>query len=226
MKSRWSGLVWTASVAVMTATLAAGCGDASEQAETPEPETVMVTVEKTVEKTVQSAAPTPAPAQPPSAAAGGTTAPASAGITCEVDQACDLDGSTVTVTSVQETQTIDTSRGDAFEGDFVIVEFDYTHGGDAPEEAGRLPFRLSDSDGNVYSLDFEATSAYGRDNDRGLIRTTVRPDVRTPGAAVFEVAPEAEGFTLLVADPISPERRKTAKIPLPEASRWTRLPPP
>ena len=80
MKGRRAALVRTASVAGMFAVLAVGCGGASENAETPEPETVMVTVTKTVEKTAQAAAPTPAvaspptPAQPPSTA-GGTTTP-------------------------------------------------------------------------------------------------------------------------------------------------------
>ena len=82
-------------------------------------------------------------------------------------------------------------QGDAFEGNFVVVEFDYTHGGDTPEDTGRLPFQLSDSEGNVYSLAFAATSAYGKDNDRSLIHTTEQPGVTTPGAAVFEVSPEA-----------------------------------
>ncbi len=39
----------------------------------------------------------------------------------------------------------------------------------------------------------------------------------TPGAALFKVAPEAEGFTLLVKDLSLPDTRKTAKIALPEA---------
>ena len=100
MKGRRAALVRMASVAGMLAVLAvAGCGGASKNAETPQPETVMVTVEKTAEKTVQAAAPTPAQAQPPSTA-GGTTIPAEADMTCEVGQPCDLSGSTVTVTQV------------------------------------------------------------------------------------------------------------------------------
>ncbi len=101
MKGRRAALVRMASVAGMLAVLAvAGCGGASENAETPQPETVMVTVEKTV----QAAAPTAAQAQPPSTA-GGTTIPAEADMTCEVGQECDLGGSTVTASRARSSPT-------------------------------------------------------------------------------------------------------------------------
>ena len=45
-----------------------------------------------------------------------------------------------------------------------------------------------------------------------------QPGVTTPGAAVFKVAPQAKGFTLLVKDLFLPDTRKAAKIALPEAS--------
>jgi hypothetical protein len=196
----------------MTAALAAGCGGASEQAETPEPETVMVTVEKTV----QATAPSPAGAQPPSTA-GGTTTPAEADITCEFGQPCDLGGSTVSVTQVQFFRGIQ-HLGQTLEGHFVAVDFDYAYHEEQPARTGQTPFWLSDEDGNVYSLDSTATIGYGGQADRSIVYTIVQPGVTTPGAAVFEVAPEAEGFTLLVKDLFLPDTRKTAKIPLPEAS--------
>ena len=200
----------------MTAVLAARCGGASEEAEALEPETVMVTVEKTVERTVQSAAPTPAPAQPTSTA-GGTTTPAEADMTCEVGQPCDLSGSTVTVTQVQFFRGVQ-SLGKTLEGYFVAMDFEYTFFEEEPTDTDQPPFWLSDEDGNVYSLDFEATSSYGIEAGRNLIYTTVQPNVPTPGAAVFKVAPEAKDFTLLVKDLFLPDTRKAAKIALPEAS--------
>ena len=218
MKGRRTALVRTASVAGMIALLTTvGCGGASENAETPQPETVMVTVEKTVEKTVQSAAPTPAPAQPPSTAAAGTTTPAEADITCEVGQPCDLSGSTVAVTQVQFFRGVQ-NFGETLEGYFVAVDFDYTFHEDEPTRAGEPPFWLSDGDGNTYSLDTTATISYGSQAGRMLTYTVVQPGVPTPGAALFKVAPEAEGFTLLVKDLFLPDTRKTAKIALPEAS--------
>ena len=200
----------------MTAVLAARCGGASEEAEALEPETVMVTVEKTVERTVQSAAPTPAPAQPTSTA-GGTTTPAEADMTCEVGQPCDLSGSTVTVTQVQFFRGVQ-SLGKTLEGYFVAVDFEYTFFEEEPTDTDQPPFWLSDGDGNTYSLDTTATISYGSQAGRMLTYTVLQPGVPTPGAAVFKVAPEAMGFTLLVKDLFLPDTRKTAKIALPEAS--------
>jgi hypothetical protein len=222
LKGRRAALVRAASAAGMFAVLAVGCGGASENAETPEQETVMVTVAKTVEKTAQAAAPTPAvaspptPAQPPSTA-GGTTTPDAADITCEVGQPCDLSGSTVTVTQVQFFRGIQ-NFGKTLEGYFVVVAFDYTFYEEEPTQTGQPPFWLSDEDGNTYSLDTMSTISYGSQAGRMLTYPVVQPSVPTPSAAVFKVAPEAKGFTLLVKDLFLPDTRKAAKIPLPEAS--------
>ncbi len=123
----------------MTAALAGGCGGTSEQAETPEPETVMVTVEKTVQAAAPTTAtaPSPAPAQPPSTA-GGTTTPAEAGMTCEVGQPCDLSGSTVTVTQVQFFRGVQ-SLGETLEGYFVAVDVEYTFFEEEPTDTGQPP---------------------------------------------------------------------------------------
>ena len=203
-------------MAGMIALLTTGCGGAAEQAETPEPKTVLVTVEKTVEKTVQAAAP-----PPPSAAGGATTSsaptPATADITCEVGQACDLGGSTVTVTNVQFFRGVQ-SLGETLEGYFVAVDFEYTFYEEEPTRANQTPFWLLDEDGRTYSLDTTATSSYGIDAGRNLTYAVVQPGVPTPGAAVFKVAPQSTGFTLLVKDLFLPDTRKTAKVPLVEAT--------
>ncbi|MDP9454630.1 MAG: DUF4352 domain-containing protein [Actinomycetota bacterium] len=133
--------------------------------------------------------------------------------TCAVGQVCDLGVSSVTVTSVQQTPVVSTSL-DTFEGNFVVVEFDYTYGGNAPVDTDEPPFQLADQDGNTYSLNFEATSSYGIENDRSLIYTTVQPGVTAPGTAIFEVAPDAAGFTLLVEDLVEPQANQSARIPL------------
>ncbi len=138
---------------------------------------------------------------------------APAEITCAVGQVCDLGVSSVVVTGVQQTPAVSTS-GETYEGNFVVVEFDYTYGGNTPVDTDEPPFRLTDQSGNTYSLNFKATSSYGIENDRSLIYTTVQPGVKTPGTAIFEVAPEAVSFTLLVVDLVSPEANKPASIPL------------
>ncbi|PLS85217.1 MAG: hypothetical protein CYG60_13805 [Actinobacteria bacterium] len=134
-------------------------------------------------------------------------------VTCAVDQACDLGVSSVTVTSVQQTPTVKT-LGETLEGNFVVVEFDYTYGGNAPVDVDQPTFRLTDQDGNTYSLNSKATIYYGNSNDRSLVYETVQPGVTTPGTAIFQVAPEAAGFTLLVVDLVSPQENKSARIPL------------
>lgn len=211
MQSRRSSFVRTVSVAGMTVILAAGCADTSgqaEQAKPPKPKTVVVekTVEvkakpSTTEKTITEETTT------------GDTNPSAAEMTCKAGQECDLGESSITVTNVQQTQTI-TAVGDTYEGNFVIVEFDYNYGGNSPAELGEPPFQLSDKDGNTYSLNFEATSSYEIDNDRSLIFETVQPGVTTPGAAIFEVSPDAEDFTLLIVDLVSPQANKSADVPL------------
>jgi hypothetical protein len=169
-----------------------------------------VTVEKTVERTLTVQEETTATA---TATAAATREQAE--MECQIRQECDLGVSSITITSAKQAQTINTSPGDKFEGNFVIVEFDYIYGGSAPADTGEPPFQVYDGDNNAYSLHFEATSAYGIDHDRTLIFTTVQPDVPTQGTAIFEVSPDAEDFTLLVADLISPQTNKAAEIPLP-----------
>jgi hypothetical protein len=202
--------------AVFLVTLAAGfvLGVAAERggeetASAPPPRTV--TLEKTVERTLTVQEETTTATATATAAA----AREQADMQCEIEQECDLGVSSITVTSAKQAQTINTSVGDTFEGNFVIVEFDYTYGGSAPADTGEPPFQVFDGDNNAYSLHFEATSAYGIDHDRTLIFTTVQPGVPTQGTAIFEVSPDAEDFTLLVADLISPQSNKAAEIPLP-----------
>jgi Domain of unknown function (DUF4352) len=202
--------------AAFLVTLAAGfvLGVAAERggeetASAPPPRTV--TLEKTVERTLRVQEETTTATATATAAA----AREQADMQCEIEQECDLGVSSITVTSAKQAQTINTSVGDTFEGNFVIVEFDYTYGGSAPADTGEPPFQVFDGNNNAYSLHFEATSAYGIDHDRTLIFTTVQPGVPTQGTAIFEVSPDAEDFTLLVADLISPQSNKAAEIPLP-----------
>lgn len=192
------------SLPVLIAALAlfvAGCSESSQQGETPEPRTVVL--ERTVE------------VEPEPETSEETNTAVTSGVTiCEVGRVCDLGESSVTVTDAQQVQSMNTSLGDTFEGTFVIIEFDYTHRGNEPVDLGEPPFELMDSDGNRYSLDFEATNSYGIDNDRSLIYETVQPGVAAPGTAVFEVSPDAEDFTLLVFDLVSPQSNQPVEVPL------------
>ena len=108
--------------------------------------------------------------------------------------------------------------GEPYEGNFVVVQFDYTYGGSASTDVSELPFELLDGEGNRFSLNSDATISYEIENDRSLIYETVQPGVPTSGAAVFEVAPDATDFTLLVKDLVAPQTNSTAEIPLPEST--------
>jgi hypothetical protein len=199
-------------IGVVMSTLVAGCNDAPEQVESPEAETVVVTSEKTVEVPVTVERTVEVTAQPSSG--GGTTTQSAGEITCEIGQECDLGESSVTVTSAEQVQGID-DMGEMLEGNFVVVEFEYTYGGGTSTDLDEPYFELLDGEGNVYSLDFDATSSYGIENDRSLIYETVQPGVPAPGTAIFEVAAGATDFTLLVADLVAPQANSIAEIPLP-----------
>jgi hypothetical protein len=96
----------------------------------------------------------------------------------------------------------------------VVVDYTYTYGGNSPADVDEPAFQLSDSNGNHYSLDFDATSSYEIDKNRALIYETVQPGVPKEGAAIFQVAPEAHDFTLLLVDLIAPQSNKAAKVEL------------
>lgn len=139
-------------------------------------------------------------------------------IVCEVGTPCDLGESTVTVTKADKTDLIATSLGN-FEGDFVLIEFDYTYGGSAPAGIEDYNWQLEDGESRTYNYTFDPTSAYERDNDRALIDRDraliyeeIDPGTENPGAMIFEVAPDAEDFTLRVKDLIRPQTSKKAEI--------------
>lgn len=206
MGSSRVAFVYVASMWGMAA-LATACSGAAENDPPPQPKTVAVTVEKTVERTVEATTPS---------SDGEETTSDSGNLTCEVGNECDLGESSITVTGTSQAQTINTSFGETFEGDFVVVEFDYTYGGSVPSDLDEPPFLLRDKNGNSYSLNFEATNAYGIDKDRSLIYETVQPGVAAPGTAIFEVSPDAEDFTLILQDLVSPQTSETAEVPIPE----------
>jgi hypothetical protein len=198
--------------------LVAGCEDGSGQVEAPDPKTVVVTSEMTVREkplTVVQTVEVPVTVEVtgiPSSSNGSTSQ--AADVTCEIGQECDLGESSVTVTSAEQVQSVN-AMSETLEGNFVVIEFDYTHGGDTATDLGEPPFKLLDGEGNTYSLNFDATSSYGIENDRSLIYETVQPGVSAQGTAIFEVASEATDFTLIIADLVAPQANSVAEVPLP-----------
>lgn len=223
MKCKLHSLAWVAFTAGMLAILGSGCSGTPEQSESPDPpKPKTVQIEKTVEveKTIKvKSKPEPEPNSEQTAEPTTDEDQREPDeMTCEIGQECDLGESSVTVTNAEQADSI-SSFGETLEGDYVIVEFDYTYGGNTPVDLDEPPFQLSDGDGNTYSLDFDATDSYGIEEDRSLIYETVQPGVTAPGTAVFEVSPSASDFTLFVVDLVSPQANEAAMIPLPDSAQ-------
>ena len=223
MEFKLHSLAWVAFAAGMLAIPGLGCNGTPEQSESADPpKAKTVQVEKTVEveKTVKvkSKAEPESNSEPTAEPTTDKDQQEPDEMTCEIGQECDLGESSVTVTNAEQADSI-SSFGETLEGDYFIVEFDYTYGGNTPVDLDEPPFQLSDGDGNTYSLDFEATSSYGIEEDRNLIYETAQPGVTTPGTAIFEVSPNASDFTLFVVDLVSPQANEAAMIPLPDSAQ-------
>jgi Domain of unknown function (DUF4352) len=134
-------------------------------------------------------------------------------ISCKVGTPCDLGESTVTITRAEATDFISTSLGN-YESNYVLVEFAYTYGGTQPATVNDYYWKLEDGEGRTYNFAFDPTSSYEIDKNRALIYEEINPGTKNPGAIVFEVAPDAENFTLHVKDLIRPQTSKQAKVEL------------
>ncbi|MDQ4002043.1 MAG: DUF4352 domain-containing protein [Actinomycetota bacterium] len=134
---------------------------------------------------------------------------------CSVGKVCDLGTGKVTITNVEQTDVLNTSLGETYSGNFVVVWFDYTYLGDSTVETGEAPWSLIDSDGNTYSMNFDATSSYGIDKNAGVaIYEQVQPGVTKPGLVVFEVAPDSEPSALIISDLVNVQGGDIARVEL------------
>ena len=128
-------------------------------------------------------------------------------------KACDLGDSVTTITRVEETDLISTSLGNS-EGNFVLIEFNYTFGGTKPAMVQEYRWKLEDGQGRTYNYAFNPTSNYEIAKNRMLLYEKINPSVQEKGAIVFKVAPDAKDFTLQIKDLIQPKTSKSADIPL------------
>jgi hypothetical protein len=134
---------------------------------------------------------------------------------CSVGQECDLGQSSVTVTSAERTQQINIDfSSSAYAGEYVVVEYDYTYGGSSPVTVDEPVWAIQDAEGTQYSLNFDITLSYEIDREREIIGVEVQPGVPTSGAAVFEIAPDAEGLDLFIVDVSNPQQSDVAQIPV------------
>ncbi len=183
----------------------------SEQAQRPKTVTVRETEYVTVTATATASS-------SPTATASASASSLPEGMAdkeCSVGKVCDLGTGKVTITNVEQTDVLNTSLGETYSGNFVVVWFDYTYLGDSTVETGEAPWSLIDSDGNTYSMNFDATSSYGIDKNAGVaIYEQVQPGVTKPGLVVFEVAPDSEPSALIISDLVNVQGGDIARVEL------------
>jgi hypothetical protein len=121
--------------------------------------------------------------------------PAEDVVSCEMDKPCEIADATVTITKALQVDVLNTPNG-CYKGNFVIIEFDYTHNGEHPAEGDEFDsWKISDSQGRSYGYSSDRTIDYDTPN-RSLLYVDVQPGVTKKGVIVFEVAPDASGFIL------------------------------
>jgi hypothetical protein len=121
----------------------------------------------------------------------------------------------ITITNAASQDFIPNETGQGWSGAFVLVEFDYTYGGSVPSSTEDPTMALEDSDRKLYSYAYDPTSSYGIDTGADLFPYgQIQPGTTKDGVVIFEVDPQARGFTLYAWDPIQPGPSEIARIPL------------
>ena len=121
----------------------------------------------------------------------------------------------ITITNAASQDFIPNETGQGFSGAFVVVRFDYTYGGSVPASTNDPTLALEDSGGRLYSYASEPTTSYGIDTGADLFPySEVQPGTTQDTVVIFEVDPNASGFTLYAWDPIQPQPSEIARISL------------
>ena len=187
-----------------------GLGGGADTAE--KPRTVTETKTKYVTVIEEPTSASSSPSASASQSAGGEIV---ADKECSIGQECDLGQSSVTVTSAERTQQVNIDfNSSVYSGEYVVVEYDYTYGGTSPVTVDEPGWLIQDAEGTQYSFNYEVTLSYEIDRERELMGAEVQPGVPTSGAAVFEIAPDAEGLDLFIIDISNPRQSDVARIPV------------
>ena len=134
---------------------------------------------------------------------------------CYVNQECDLATGSVTVTSVSREQALNESfSGTTYNGNFLVVEFEYTYGGSGPATTGENPWIVENNEGQTFTWASEPTIGIGIDRERDLVSVDVQPGIPNPGLVVFELAPDSEPSSLYIGDLVNPQGGDIAKVGL------------
>ena len=102
------------------------------------------------------------------------------------------------VTAREATSLKSAFGGDKKDGNFVIVDFNFTNGNKEAVTLDSESFRLIDSEGREFEVDTDTFEYVEPDKD--IFLDQVNPDVSKEGEVIFTVAPDASGFTLEAGD--------------------------
>lgn len=120
--------------------------------------------------------------------------------TVGVDQTATVDDAAWVVTSAQPTTQITDQFGvqPPKQGNFVIVDFNFTNNGNEAKTLSSNTLALYDSSNRKFSPD---TDTFGYiPNDKNIFLNQVNPGVTKNGEVIFSVAPGASGFKLELSD--------------------------
>ena len=104
-----------------------------------------------------------------------------------------------TVTDAFVTELLRSGFGTQKRGRFVVVDFTFTN--NRPEEVTldpELHMTLKDSRGREFGTDFDAWEFVP--NDLNIFLELVNPGISQDGRVIYEVPPDAKGFTLTLDD--------------------------
>lgn len=108
-------------------------------------------------------------------------------------------GDTVwTVTEARQATELTAEFAEPEQGNFVIVNFDFTNNGSEAVTLDTASLTLIDSEGRESQADPDKFQYIPE--DRNIFLENVNPGVTDQGQAIFTVAPDASGFRLQVGD--------------------------
>lgn len=104
-----------------------------------------------------------------------------------------------TVVTAREAKSLKSAFGGGkTDGNFVIVDFNFTNGNKEAVTLDSESFRLIDSEGREFEVDTDTFEYVEPDKD--IFLDQVNPGVSKEGEVIFTVAPDASDFTLQAGD--------------------------
>ncbi len=101
-------------------------------------------------------------------------------------------------TSAQSRTQLTSRFLDPKQGNFVVVDFDFTNNGSESKTLHQNALKLLDRDGREFDAD---TDTFGYiPNEKNMFLDQVNPGVTKSGQVIFTVAPDASGFRLELSD--------------------------